>query len=79
MLSGPKGRRDVRRQLREAGFHTRSDDAPVVLNRHHGEMCFSEGLRSRALQKIWPIMRMLASGELPLDHFNKLMTETDSE
>lgn len=79
MLSGRRGRRAVRRQLREAGFDVSRDGVQTVFDTHHGRMCFHEGLRTRALQLIWPIMRLVASGDLPLDSFRKLMTETDSD
>jgi hypothetical protein len=74
-LSGRRGRREVRRELREAGFDVSSDAISTVLDRHHGQMCFNEGLRTKALQQIWPIMRVAASGELPFESFQKLMTE----
>lgn len=77
MLSGRRGRRSVRRSLREAGFNPASDVISSVLDRHHGQMCFNEGHRTQGLQMIWPIMRLLASGELPIESFRKLMQETD--
>lgn len=77
LLSGRRGRRRVRRLLREANFRVESDLVSSVLDRHHGTMCFKEGHRTQALQMIWPIMRLLASGELPFESFKKLMTETD--
>ena len=77
LLSGRRGRRKVRRQLREAGFDISRDAVNTVFDRHHGQMCFHEGLRVRGLQLVWPIMRLLASGELPIESFRLLMTESD--
>ena len=78
MLSGRRGRRELRRLLREAGFRMESDVVSTVLDRHYGVMCFQEGLRARGMQLIWPLMRLLASGELPYESFRQLMTETDA-
>lgn len=77
LLSGRRGRRRVRRQLREAGFDISRDEVSTVFDPHHGRMCFHEGLRTLGLQLIWPIMRLVASGELPFDSFRDLMTEID--
>lgn len=75
LLSGRRGRRRVRRELREAGFDIRSDNVQTILDRHHGAMCFREGLRIHGVQLIWSLMRLLASGELPDESFKLLMTD----
>lgn len=77
LLSGRRGRRKVRRLLAEAGFDVSRDTVRTVFDRHHGQMCFHEGLRTQGLQTVWPILRLLASGELPFESFRKLMTEND--
>lgn len=77
-LSGPRGRRDLRRQLCEAGFYAWRDEVDSTFNRHHGEMCKAEAVRNEALQLIWPIMKLVASRDIPFDSFQKLMMkETD--
>ncbi len=77
LLSGRRGRRKVRRELRDAGFHIDRDEVSTVFDRHHGQMCFNEGLRTSAMQLIWPLVRLLASGELPKESFQLLMTDED--
>lgn len=77
LLSGRRGRRKVRRLLQEAGFDVSRDEVSSVFDRHYGQMCLDEGKRAQGFQMIWPIMRLLASGELPRESFEKLMTETD--
>ncbi len=79
LLEGRKGRREVRRQLLEAGFDVFSDLVPTVFDRHYGEMCTRESFRAPGVQLIWTLMRMLATGELPRDPFVQLMTESDDE
>jgi hypothetical protein len=77
LLSGRRGRRTLRRELRAAGFDIAHDEVASVFDRHHGQMAFQEGLRFSALRLLWPIMRLLASGELPFESFRDLMIEED--
>lgn len=77
LLQGRRGRRKVRRQLSDAGFDVGSDVVQTSFDRHHGQMCFNEGLRLEALRLIWPLLRLAALGELPEESLQKLFTETD--
>lgn len=74
-LSGKRGRRIVRRQLREAGVAAGAVQSSFHSN--YGQMCFNEGLRVRGLELLSKITQLLASGELPLESFQLLMKETD--
>jgi len=67
----------VRRELRAAGFNIDRDEVSTVFDRHHGQMCFNEGLRTSAMQMIWPLVRLLASGELPQESFQLLMSDEE--
>lgn len=75
LLSGLRGRRIVRRQLREAGIAGGSISSSFHSN--YGQMCFNEGLRVKGLQLFSKITKLLASGEIPLEDFKLLMSETD--
>jgi hypothetical protein len=75
MLSGKRGRRIVRRQLREAGITAGAVSSSFHSN--YGQMCFSEGLRVRGLQVLSKITQLLASGEIPFESFQLLMMEKD--
>jgi hypothetical protein len=75
LLSGLRGRRCVRRQLRDAGVSLGQIGSSFHSN--YGQMCFQEGLRVRGLQLFSSITRLLASGEIPLESFQLLMKESD--
>jgi hypothetical protein len=75
MLSGKRGRRDVRRRLRSSGVF--AGEVSSSFHSNYGQMCFNEGLRVRGLELLSKITQLLASGELPLEHYQLLMTETD--
>lgn len=74
-LSGPHGRRELRGALKEAGFSISSDTVRTHFDRHYGQMCFDEGLRTRAMQKIWPLLRGVSNGDIPLANLKLLMTD----
>lgn len=79
MLQGEKGRRELRRQLRETGFDVTVPYAPNFFDRHGGEMARRVGLCAPGLQLIWSLLLMVARGDAPFDQFQALFTETLDE
>jgi len=75
MLSGRRGRRIVRRQLREAGAMPGSISSSFHSN--YGQMCFNEGLRVKGLQLLSRLTQLLVHGEIPFENFQLLFMETD--
>jgi hypothetical protein len=75
MVSGRRGRRTLRRQLREAGALPGSISSSFHSN--YGQMCFNEGLRVKGLQLLSKITQLLVHGEIPFEHYQLLFTETD--
>ena len=75
MLSDVRGRRVLRRRLSTGGMesgHYRSS-----YHQNYGQMCFNEGLRTDAMELMARVMKLLAAGEIPLQHYQLLMTEED--
>jgi hypothetical protein len=77
LASGPRGRRIIRRALREAGIDVMAARIGASFNPNYGQMCFYEGTRVRAFQLLVELMRALANGSLKLELWQLLMTERD--
>ena len=76
MLSGERGRREMRRQLSATGFDVTIPFAPDLFDRHAGEMARNVGLSAPGLQLIWTLLLMAARGDVPFSQFQALFTET---
>lgn len=77
LLSGKRGRRIVRQQLREAGVSI-GQTVSSSFQPNYGLMCFQGPQRDRALRLLADITALLASGELPQESVQLLMSETDA-
>lgn len=74
-VSTPRGRRSIRRQLREAGVS--AGNITTSFHSNYGQMCFNEGLRVRGLQTYSRIVRLVSEGRIPLEHLQLLLKEND--
>lgn len=80
LASGPRGRRIIRRVLRDANIDigaARIVTSFPVHSGNYGQMCFAEGARARALNILVELMRALATGELKLESWQLLVMERD--
>lgn len=79
LVSTPHGRRYLRRQLTECGFRFDTDlVSGLIPDGSHARMAFDEGMRIRGMQVLWPVLRMVAQGEIPFEHFVALMNGKDA-
>ena len=77
LLADHRFRRRMRRQLFAAGLDVHGDGVSSEGYADHGFMRAREAMRTEALRMFWPIVRMVASGELSSEVFRRLMTEVD--
>ena len=78
LASGPRGRRIIRRALKEAGIDVMAARIGTSFDSNHGQLCFKEGTRTRAFGLLAQLMRALVTGELKLESWQLLFTENDN-
>lgn len=78
LASGPRGRRILRRALRDSGIDVMELRIGASLNVSNAQLCFNEGARAFGLKLLVQLMRGLATGDLKLESWQLLMTEKDS-
>lgn len=77
LVSTSWGRRLIREQLRDGRLSVRSDVVDSLASSDHGDLCFKDALRTRALRVLWPLLRMVAEEKLPPEALALLFTEKD--
>lgn len=79
LLKEPMGRRELRRQLQNAGLNVHQPHVPDIIDRHHGQMCANAVLRAEGEQLLWSILRLTTSDPNLIGFLRDLFTETDDE
>lgn len=77
LLSGKRGRRELRRQLREAGVIVGRSVSPSFRG-NYGEMCRGADARDQAARTLSGMLAALAFGEIPAESVQLLIAETDA-
>lgn len=77
LATGPRGRRILRAQLRDAGIDLGAAFIRSTFSPNTGHMCFAEGARAHGLNLLAKLVKALATGDLKLEHWKLLVTESD--
>ena len=77
LTSGPRGRRIIRRALRDAGIDIMAARIGSSFHANYGQMCFHEGTRARAFGLLVQLLRALATGEMKPESWQLLLMEKD--
>lgn len=77
LMGSKTGRRLLRHILVSGGLVPSRTMVKTIFNPNFGTMSNAEGLRAQAVQLLWSIVKLTVHEQVPLEHLQALMTETD--